>query len=147
MVRYADWAPTRAALVRYRVRTALWWLPRSVWRVLRRIERVPALVDWRRCGSWMRRRVLGPPSPPPDGDFRGWRVTWLADSMWVRTPGDRPDIEITRGCEGVVTEYVRPGGDGDHGYRIVFDNGAVFGTYLPAPRVIGLERPSRNVWS
>lgn len=61
--------------------------------------------------------------------------------MWVRTPGDRPDMEISQGCQGTVTEYVRPGTSGSDGYRITFDNGAVFGTYLPAPWAIRLDAP------
>ncbi|MGH3931929.1 MAG: hypothetical protein ACRDTF_18365 [Pseudonocardiaceae bacterium] len=102
-----------------------------------------APVIWHGWWFRVRRRVFGPPEPPPGADYRGWRVTWLSpDSMWCRTPGDRSDIEISQGCQGTVTEYVQPGTPGSHGYRIAFDNGAVFGTYLPAPQVIGLTRPA-----
>lgn len=89
--------------------------------------------------------MLGAPQPPPEADYRGWRARWLSpDPMYCRTPGDRPDIEISQGCEGTVTEYVRPGTPGHYGYRITFDNGAVFGTYLPAPRVIRLDPPENG---
>ncbi|MGQ0778462.1 MAG: hypothetical protein ACT4NY_29310 [Pseudonocardiales bacterium] len=79
---------------------------------------------------------------PPHESYVGWRVKWLAStSMWCRTPGDALDIEISQGTEGTVTQYVREGSPGSHGYWITFDNGAVFGTYLPAPWAIQLTPP------
>ena len=92
--------------------------------------------------TWWSRILRRGSEPAPKPDYRGWRATWLAkNSMWVHTPGNPPDIEISHGCQGTVTDYVRPGTSGSHGYRITFDNGAVFGTYLPAPWAIRLDTP------
>lgn len=112
-------------------------------------------MDWRAARLWLRslgsrmdtalhrsgvraRRAM--PLPPADKDYVGWRVRWLGNSIWCCTPGDEPDIEVSKGTEGTVTEFVRAGTPGSYGYRITFDNGAVFGTYLPAPWAIQLTR-------
>lgn len=141
MRRYAEYSPTRAHRVLYQARRALGRPLRPLRWVRGWIERAPHRVRvWRSCA---RRRVFGAPQPPPDADYRGWRVTWVgSDSTWCRTPGDQPDLEVSNGCQGTVGEYVRPGGEGDHGYLIEFDNGATLGTYLPAPWVIQLEQPT-----
>lgn len=81
-------------------------------------------------------RWVTTPSPASES-YVGWRARWLGTSMWCRTLGDEPDIEISRGTEGTVTEFVREDYAG-RGYRITFDNGAVFGTSLPAPWAIEL---------
>lgn len=113
-------------------------------------------MDWRSSWLWLRslghqvdtalhrsglrtRWVTTP--PPADETYVGWRVRWLATtSMWCRTPGDEPDIEISKGTEGTVSEFVVADRAGGRAYRIAFDNGALFTTYLPAPWAIQLTR-------
>ncbi|MGH4013259.1 MAG: hypothetical protein ACRDSL_04865 [Pseudonocardiaceae bacterium] len=107
------------------------------WRAARlRLRSMGHRVDTALHSSGAPTRATAPPLPAEN--YVGWRVRWLGTSMWCRTPGDEPDIEISRGTEGTVTEYVREGSPGSHGYWITFDNGAVFGTYLPAPWALQL---------
>jgi hypothetical protein len=114
------------------------------------------IVDWRAPWRWLRgqwrrvdtalhrsglrtRWVTTP--PPAHENYVGWHARWLAtSSMWCRTPHDQPDIEISHGITGTVTEFVVADRSGGRAYRITFDNGAVFTTYLPAPWLIKLTR-------
>ena len=113
-------------------------------------------MDWRVPCIWVRGlghrvdtalhrgelRIRWVTTPPPaDESYVGWRARWLAtSSMWCRTPGDEPDIEISHGTEGTVTEFVAADRAGSRVYRITFNNGAVFTTSLPAPWAIKLTR-------
>jgi len=107
----------------------------SPWRWLR--------GQWRRMDtalhrSGLRTRWVTTP-PPADESYIGWRARWLANSsMWCRTPGDEPDLEVSNGLDGTVTEFVAADRSGGSVYRITFDNGAVFTTYLPSPWLIEL---------
>lgn len=78
--------------------------------------------------------------PQTNESYVGWHARWLSTSMWYRTPGDRPDIEISRGTEGTVTEFIVANPAGCRADRIAFDNGALFTTYLPTPWAIELTR-------
>lgn len=109
---------------------------RTTWlRIRRRVHRIDMALH--RCG--VRRRWVTTP-PPANENYVGWRVRWLGDSIWCRTPPGEPDIEVPTGTKGTVTEFVRRGSPGSYGYRITCDNGALWGTYLPAPWAIELTR-------
>lgn len=78
---------------------------------------------------------------PASVDFTGCRVRWLGDSIWSRAREDQPLVEIPRGSEGTVAEFVGTNEFGE-AYRMAFDNGAQFATFLPAPWAIEVvDRP------
>ncbi|MGQ0773814.1 MAG: hypothetical protein ACT4NY_05265 [Pseudonocardiales bacterium] len=109
------------------------------WRWLRSLGR---RVDTALHRSGLRTRWVTTP-PPAHESYVGWHARWLGPtSMWCRTPGDVPDIEISQGTEGTVTEFVVADRAGGRVYRIAFDNGALFSTYLPAPWAIALTAPN-----
>lgn len=109
------------------------------WRWLRSLGH---RVDTALHRSGLRTRWVTTP-PPAHESYVGWRARWLGStSMWCRTPGDAPDIEISQGIKGTVTEFVVADRAGGRVYRIAFDNGALFSTYLPAPWAIQLTPPN-----